>query len=331
MPQHSKQTDWLVAALYKFVTLDEPSSFQQPLLSICTENKVNGTLLLAQEGINGTIAGSDEGIQAVLEWLRSKSEFKELDAKFSRAKKPPFLRMKVRLKKEIVTLGVEGIDPNKDAGTYVSADKWNELISQPDVVLVDTRNDYEVAIGTFKGAQNPNTNSFRDFPTWVDETLDVDPNTKIAMFCTGGIRCEKSTALMKAKGFNNVFHLEGGILKYLENTPKEESLWEGQCFVFDERVSVGHDLIPGDYDLCHACRNPISADEKASEHYQLGVSCPHCYDRTDAKRRKRFADRQLQMDLAKQRNVNHLAANITQARARKHKIREKQQQKTRTE
>lgn len=329
MAQNSPQTEWLVAALYKFVTLDEFSKFQGPLLTVCRKNGVNGTILLANEGINGTIAGSDAGIETVLKWLRDKPQFKDLNAKFSRATKAPFLRMKVRLKKEIVTLGVEGIDPNKDVGTYVPANQWNDLINQPDVVLVDTRNDYEVAIGTFKGAQDPKTNSFREFPTWVDEKLEANPDTKIAMFCTGGIRCEKSTALMKAKGFKNVYHLDGGILKYLENVPQEESLWEGQCFVFDERVSVGHDLVPGDYDLCHACRNPINEEDKTSEHYELGVSCHNCFDRVDEKRRERFAERQHQMELAKQRNESHLAADITKARARKSEIREEHKLKSR--
>ena len=236
---------YLVAALYKFVTLEAFAELREPLQGACRENGVMGTILLAHEGINGTISGPEQGIRAVIDWLRNQSRFSDLDVKYSWSDHPPFYRMKVRLKKEIVTLGVPDVDAANEAGTYVDPQDWNALISQPDVVVVDTRNDYEVAIGTFENAQNPKTESFRDLPDWVDTQLEANPDTKIAMFCTGGIRCEKSTALLKSRGYENVFHLKGGILKYLENIPEENSLWQGECFVFDDRVSLGHGLVPG--------------------------------------------------------------------------------------
>ena len=287
-----------------------------------------GTILLAHEGINGTIAGPDAGIESVLGWLRAKPEFAGLDVKFSLAEEPPFLRMKVRLKKEIVTLGAPEVDATNDAGTYVSPENWNELINDPDVIVVDTRNEYEVAIGTFKGAENPGTTSFRELPKWVDEHLDAARETKIAMFCTGGIRCEKSTALLKSKGYENLFHLQGGILKYLEKIPEEESLWEGECFVFDQRVSVKHGLIPGKYDLCHACRMPIDAHEKARFEYQPGISCHYCYNSADEKQRERYTERQRQIELAKDRDEPHLAIDLKEAKARKRA--EKELQKIRS-
>ena len=319
---------YMVAALYKFVTLADHTALQAPLLDVCQSNSVMGTLLLAHEGINGTIAGSDAGVEAVLGWLQSQKVFADLDVKASRAYSPPFYRMKVRLKKEIVTLGVAGIDAANQAGTHVRPEDWNDLISQPDVLLVDTRNDYEVAIGTFKGAQNPNTTSFRELPQWVEEKLEAQPDTKIAMFCTGGIRCEKSTALLKSRGYDNVFHLKGGILKYLEETAAEESLWEGECFVFDQRVSVKHGLEVGNYDMCHACRMPISALEMQDEKYVKGISCPHCFDAHDEKQRARFAERQKQMDLAKARDEVHIAADVDAAKASKRAVRQAQKERS---
>lgn len=319
---------FLVAALYKFVTLEDFPALQEPLQTVCEENEVMGTLLLAGEGINGTIAGPEIGIKSVITWLNDRPEFLDLDVKYSWADEPPFYRMKVRLKKEIVTLGVKDIDAANDAGFYVEPEDWNDLISQPDVIVVDTRNDYEVAIGTFKNAQNPNTTSFRELPDWVDNELDAKPDTKIAMFCTGGIRCEKSTALMKAKGYDQVYHLKGGILKYLENVPEQDSLWEGDCFVFDQRVSVKHGLEVGDYDMCHACRMPINEQEMADERYVKGVSCPHCHDTQDDRQRQRFQERQKQMELAKQRNETHIAADI--ASAKSHKRAEKKLQRERS-
>lgn len=300
-------TPYLVAALYKFVALPNFEALQAPIRAACDDNEVKGTLLLASEGINGTIAGPEAGIRAVLSYLNGISGFEGLVHKESWAAEPPFPRMKVRLKKEIVTMGVPGIDPNKVVGTYVKPQDWNALISDPDVVVVDTRNDYEVAIGTFKGAVDPKTKSFREFPKWAQDHEDeLRKPKKVAMFCTGGIRCEKSTAYMKEQGYDEVFHLEGGILKYLEEMPEQESLWEGECFVFDDRVSVGHGLTPGPYDMCHACRRPISEEDKLSEHYVHGVSCPYCYDETSAERKARFAERQKQIALAKQRGELHL-------------------------
>ena len=276
MNQDQVETEdrYLVAALYKFVTLGTFGDLQAPLQETCSKHDVMGTILLAHEGINGTISGPEAGIKAVIKWLRSKPEFSDLDVKYSWSDHPPFYRMKVRLKKEIVTLGVEGIDAANQAGTYVDPQDWNELISQPDVIVVDTRNDYEVAIGTFENALNPNTSSFRDLPDWVDTKMEANPDTKIAMFCTGGIRCEKSTALLKSRGYENVFHLKGGILKYLENIPAEDSKWQGECFVFDQRVSVKHGLEVGQYDMCHACRMPIDQNDMADERYVKGISCP---------------------------------------------------------
>ena len=329
MSQESTDYPFKVAALYKFVTLENFSEFQAPLQAVCVENGVMGTVLLASEGINGTIAGSSDGLDNVLAWLRGNPEFADLDVKYSAAKTAPFYRMKVRLKKEIVTLGVNGIDAANEAGVYVEPEDWNELINQPDVVVVDTRNDYEVAIGTFKGAQNPETKSFRELPDWVEQKMDADPNTKIAMFCTGGIRCEKSTALMKSRGYENVFHLKGGILKYLETVPEEQSLWEGECFVFDQRVSVKHGLEVGNYDMCHACRMPISQAEMNDERYAPGVSCPHCFDKTDEKQRARFEERQKQIELAKKRNQNHIAADVDAAKAVKRTEKELQRAKSR--
>ena len=316
---------FLVAALYQFVRLDDYQARREPLLEVCRNNDVMGTLLLAREGINGTIAGPDEGVRAVLSWLRSDPKLAGLEHKESWAEGGnPFYRMKVRLKKEIVTMGVAGIDPNDVVGTYVEPEDWNDLISDPDVVLIDTRNDYEVDIGTFKGAVNPKTVTFREFPQWVREQERLHNKPKIAMFCTGGIRCEKASSFMKQEGFDEVYHLKGGILKYLETVPEAESLWEGECFVFDNRVSVGHGLKPGPYDLCHACRHPISDEDKRSEHYVNGVSCPHCFGKMSAEQKQRFAERQRQVDLAKQRGEGHIAADQEALREAKRRAREEQ-------
>ncbi len=298
----------LVAALYHFVNLDDFEARRARLQELCERNNVMGTILLAREGINGTIAGPETGIREVLDQLRADERLKDLEHKESWADEMPFHRMKVRLKKEIVTMGVEGVDPNKQVGTYVDPEDWNALISDPDVVLVDTRNAYEYAIGTFKGAVDPQTESFREFPDWVKNSGEVPKNKKVAMFCTGGIRCEKATSYLLELGYEDVFHLKGGILKYLENVPKEESLWEGECFVFDQRVSVRHGLEPGDYDMCHACRMPLSQEEKTSPDYVKGVSCPKCIGTLDDEKRQRFASRQHQIELAKARGEQHLGA-----------------------
>ena len=306
-------SDIVVSALYRFVRLENYRELRQPLLDVMLENQVTGTLLLAAEGINGTMAGSETGIAAVLNWLKAIPQLSHLSHKESYCETTPFLRTKVKLKKEIVTLGVEGIDPNEVVGTYVKPNEWNALISDPEVLLVDTRNHYEVQIGTFKNAENPNTETFREFPQYVAENLDSTRHKKVAMYCTGGIRCEKSTAFLKQQGFEEVYHLEGGILKYLEEVPEQESLWEGECFVFDNRVSVNHQLEKGEYDQCHACRMPITEQDKLSEHYQQGVSCSYCIDQYSDKQRKRFSDREKQMQLAKQRGEQHIGGSVSES------------------
>jgi UPF0176 protein len=318
--------------MYKFATLDNFEELRQPLLDEMLRLDVKGTLLLAAEGINGTVAGSREGIDALLDYLRRDERLKDIDHKESYDDDMPFYRTKVKLKKEIVTLGIEGIDPKRVVGTYVKPADWNALISDPDVVLVDTRNDYEVEIGTFKGALDPRTKTFREFPQYVRDNLDPAKNKKVAMFCTGGIRCEKSTAYLKEQGFEEVYHLEGGILKYLEEVPQEESLWEGECFVFDNRVTVNHQLEKGDYDQCHACRRPITEADKEHEHYVAGVSCHHCHDEYDEAQRERFRQRELQMQLAKQRGEDHLGNDLASVieKRRQEKLALKEQQRKRS-
>ncbi len=303
----------VVCALYKFVALPDYQRLRQPLFDVMDNNQVRGTLLLAREGINGTIAGSRLAVDKVLAWLRSDPRLTEIDCKESFTEIPPFNRTKVKLKKEIVTMGVEGIDPQRVSGTYVNPNDWNALISDPDVLLIDTRNDYEYQVGTFLNAINPNTESFRDFPQYVREHLDPNKHQKIAMFCTGGIRCEKSTAYLKEQGFKEVYHLKGGILKYLEQVPKAETLWQGDCFVFDERVTVNHHLEKGAYDQCHACRMPITEADKASPMYEKGVSCPHCFDLKSPEQKLRFAEREKQIALAKLRGEQHIGSDAAKA------------------
>ncbi len=300
-----------VAALYRFVSFDAPEALQPMISEQCTQTGIKGTILLAREGINGTVAGEPEAIDALVTFLRTIPGCEELDVKYSHAREMPFYRMKVRLKKEIVTLGVDGIDPKREVGTYVQPEDWNALISDPDTVLIDTRNDYEVAIGTFEGAVDPRTKSFSEFPEWFRAHRDAlaAGKTKFAMFCTGGIRCEKSTAFLKAEGIEQVYHLEGGILRYLENIPEADSKWQGECFVFDERVSVKHGLELGEMELCHACRRPISQEDKASEHFIEGVSCPACFEERTDDDRARFAERQRQIALARKRGKQHIGAN----------------------
>lgn len=303
----------VVCALYKFVTLNNYVELKEPLLACLTHNDVRGTLLLAQEGINGTVAGSRAGIDAMLAWLAQQPGLDNIVSKESYDEAMPFYRTKVKLKKEIVTMGIEGINPKEVVGTYVKPKDWNALISDPDVVLVDTRNDYEVQIGTFKNAVNPKTDTFREFPDYVEKNMDPKKQKKVAMFCTGGIRCEKSTAYMKEQGFEEVYHLEGGILKYLEDVPKDDTLWEGDCFVFDNRVSVNHDLEKGEYDQCHACRMPITALEQQDERFQQGVSCHHCFDKYTDEQRQRFIERERQVLLAKSRGEEHIGADVSNA------------------
>jgi UPF0176 protein len=296
-----------VAALYQFAPFDDPAALQDGLLSHCNAGGVKGTILLAREGINGTIAGTESAIAAVIGHIRTLPQCGALDVKYSTAKEMPFYRMKVRIKKEIVTLGLPNIDPARDAGRYVEPADWNAVISDPDTIVIDTRNGFEVGVGSFKGAVDPGTQSFSQFPAWFRKyrkTLSAKP--KVAMFCTGGIRCEKSTAFLRAEGIEDVVHLKGGILKYLETVPEEESLWEGECFVFDERVSVGHGLSLGSLELCRGCRAPLSEVEKTAGDYIEGIQCPACAaTRTDVQR-ARYAERQRQVELAEKRGVAHI-------------------------
>jgi UPF0176 protein len=291
----------LVAAFYKFVQLNDLASLQDQIESCCRENNVFGIVLLAHEGINSTIAGPREGVVNVLERIRQDSRFADLEWKESFAHKQPFRKLRVRLKKEIVTLGVPGVDPTELVGTYVKPADWNALISEPDVFVIDTRNNYETEIGTFKGAVDPGLDSFSQLPSWLEKKIDAGEQPRVAMFCTGGIRCEKSTAFLKQAGVKEVYHLQGGILKYLEEVPEDESLWEGECFVFDQRVAVGHGLELADYELCRACRFPLSPLDKQSEYFQEGISCSRCYDQTSIEQKAGFAERQKQFELAKSR------------------------------
>src|SRR5690554_1003166 len=297
---------FVVAALYKFVALPDYQDIAPKLKDHFDSLGLKGTLLLAEEGINGTVAGTREAIDGLLDYLKGDERFVNISHKESFYEGMPFYRMNVKLKKEIVTMGVNGIDPQKIVGTYVKPQDWNALISDPEVVVVDTRNHYEYSIGTFERAIDPKTETFREFPEYVANHLNPAKHKKVAMFCTGGIRCEKSTAYLKEQGFDEVYHLEGGILKYLEEVPEQESLWQGECFVFDERVAVNHRLEKGQHDLCHACRLPISAEDKASELYQEGVSCPHCHDKLTPEQRARFQERERQIKLARQRGEEHI-------------------------
>ncbi|MDG1473683.1 MAG: rhodanese-related sulfurtransferase [Porticoccaceae bacterium] len=317
---------YLTCALYKFVTLADFEQLQEPLQNIMSDNSVFGTLLLAREGINGTISGRPVDVEMVLNWLQKHPLLANIDQKHSYHHEIPFYRSKVKLKKEIVTMGIQGIDPKQVVGTYVKPKDWNNLISDPDVVVVDTRNDYEVEIGSFKDAIDPQTKTFREFPEWAGKNLDRDKHKKIAMFCTGGIRCEKSTAYMKEQGFEEVYHLEGGILKYLEEVPQDQSLWEGECFVFDNRVAVDHDLNKGSYDQCHACRMPITEQEKQSMFYQQGLSCHHCHGTVEEHRKERFSERQKQVDLAKERGEQHIGNAALEATERRRAAKKKLKQ-----
>ena len=307
-------TDYLTAAFYKFVDLPDFAELKVPLLACCEANQVKGIILLASEGINSTIAGPAAGVQAVLAFLRCDPRLADLQHKEAWSSKAPFYRMKVRLKREIVTLGVPGISPTRMAGDYVKPEDWNALISDPEVVVVDTRNDYEVGIGTFAGAINPDIQSFSMLPDWVLQAPALQATAgkkpKVAMFCTGGIRCEKSTALLKAQGYDEVYHLEGGILKYLETVPEAQSLWQGQCFVFDERVSVGHGLVPGHHGLCRACRQPLDDADLASVLFEAGVSCPKCHATTLETQKNSARERQRQWVLAKERQQTHIGARL---------------------
>jgi UPF0176 protein len=300
-----------IAAFYKFTHLDDHASLREPLLAVCRENDVKGTILLASEGINGTIAGPNEGVTAVLTHMRSDPRLADLAAKHSTADSDPFLRLKVRLKAEIVSLGVGEIDAVEETGIRVDPQDWNELIARPDVVVIDTRNDYEFAIGSFAGATNPQTRSFTQFPEWVGSNPELASRPKIAMFCTGGIRCEKASAYLKDQGFEEVYQLDGGILRYLETTPEAESVWEGECYVFDRRVSVGHALVPGDNEICPNCNAVLSAEDRTMEEYAVGVTCNGCVDSITDDSRARFRERQHQIELATERGDQHLGSQLT--------------------
>lgn len=320
---------YVVAAMYRFVRLDDFEALRAPLHRVMLDNQVKGTLLLAREGVNGTIAGSRQGVDAVMAWLRSDTRLAPIEVKESCTDDNPFYRTKVKLKNEIVTMGVDDIDPCHIVGTYVRPQDWNALISDPEVLVIDTRNHYEYQIGSFERALNPDTESFREFPEFVERNLDPSRHKKVAMFCTGGIRCEKSTAFLKQQGFAEVYHLQGGILKYLEEVPEQESLWRGECFVFDNRVTVNHQLEQGSYDQCHACRMPITEEEKQSVSFQPGVSCPHCHDRHSQEQLQRYAERERQMQLARERGENHIGEpmSVIIRRRRQEKLAAKQLQR----
>ncbi|MEI8593068.1 oxygen-dependent tRNA uridine(34) hydroxylase TrhO [Photobacterium sp. Hal280] len=325
-------SQYVVCALYKFVALEDFEALREPLQNLMEENQVRGTLLLAKEGINGTVAGKRENIDALLAWFKTDSRLTDIVYKESFDDHQPFNRSKVKLKKEIVTMGVEGIDPRHVVGTYVKPKDWNQLIADPEVFVVDTRNDYEIEVGTFKRAVNPKTETFREFPEYVKENLDPSKHKKVAMFCTGGIRCEKSTAYLKEQGFDEVYHLEGGILKYLEEVPAEESLWEGECYVFDGRVTVNHQLEKGSYDMCNACRLPITEQDMQSVQFEKGVSCPKCCDKHSDEQKARFREREKQVQLAAQRGEQHVggdAKSIIEARRQEKLTRKKQQREQR--
>ena len=319
----------VIATLYRFVRLENFAELREPLLQVMLDKEVRGTLLLAAEGINGTVAGSRDSIDFLLDYLQRDARLRDLDCKESYDDEMPFYRSRVKLKREIVTMGIEDIDP-ASRGTYVSPANWNELISDPAVTLIDTRNEYESAIGSFDNAIHANTRSFRDFPRFAARNLDPQKHRKVAMFCTGGIRCEKSTAYLRQQGFEEVYHLQGGILKYLEEVPEAESRWQGECFVFDNRVSVNHALEKGSYDQCHACRLPITPADKTSDKYQAGVSCPACYDSRSNHERSRFREREKQVRLARARGEDHIGADAARQadQRRKAKLAAKQAQRS---
>lgn len=306
----SPHGSYRIAALYRFAVVPDCEAVRARLQALCEAGEVRGTLLVAREGLNGTIAGPQAGVDAVVADIRAMPGFDALEVKYAWADAPPFLRLKVRIKPEIVTMGQPDLDPATNAGAYVSPADWNALIADPETLVIDTRNAYEGRIGAFEGAVQPDTASFRDFPDWFrtegQALLEARQVKRVAMYCTGGIRCEKSTAFLKAEGVEAVYHLQGGILNYLETVDEVDSLWRGECFVFDERVSVGHGLKPGVHSLCRACRMPIDAAGRASPHYVEGVSCEHCWSARDAEQRARYAERQRQVEIARRRGQDHI-------------------------
>ena len=305
-----------VLSFYKFVDLGELSEIKDSLLLLCEKNGINGTFILASEGINATVAGPPEAIDRLIAYLEGDPRFSGTRYKLSYNERSPFHRLKVKFKKELVPMGVGGIKPQRLSGQRVSPEQWNELISRPEVLLIDTRNDYENRVGTFRGAVNPETDHFREFPDYVEENLDPGKHAEIAMFCTGGIRCEKATSYLLEKGFKRVYQLEGGVLSYLEQVSREQSLWEGECFVFDDRTSVGHDLERGTWSTCRNCREPVSAEERRSEGFREGISCSRCRAELTPERISSLEERQKQMRLAREKNQKHLGAVIRRGNAR---------------
>ena len=300
---------YIISTFYKFLVLENYKELKIKFDKSLSKTNIKGTILLANEGINGTIAGSESDLKKFFLYMDKFSQFKDINPKFSSSNKNPFLRMKVRLKKEIVTIGIPDVSPSNLVGKYLNVEEWNEFLNESDSMIIDTRNDYEVSIGTFKNSINPKIKSFRNFPNWVQKNLidkKVSKKSKIGMFCTGGIRCEKSTSYLKQLGFENVFHLDGGILKYLENVKSDENEWKGECFVFDYRVSLNDSLEKGEYDMCYACRMPLSKENKKNKHYLKGQSCEYCYDQTTIKQKKRFNEREKQIKLSKVKNLKHL-------------------------
>ena len=305
-----KKNFFKVAAFYKFTPLYNLSELQETFMQFLTHHKIKGTILLAHEGVNGTLAGSSESINKFKDFLKIRDLLSIKDFNTSSCEDEPFSRLKVKLKNEIVSIGNVLANPQKIVGEYVQPEDWNDLITEDDVLVLDTRNTYEYSIGTFKDSIQPSTTNFREFPQWVEEleNSQTDKNKKIAMFCTGGIRCEKASSLMKAKGFNNIFHLQGGILNYIKKIDEEHSLWEGECFVFDDRVALNQNLEVGSYDMCHGCRMPITEEDKVSPKYNRGISCPNCFDSKTPGQQKRYADRLKQIDLAKKRGERHIGS-----------------------
>lgn len=300
---------YIISTFYKFLVLENYKELKIKFDKSLSKTNIKGTILLANEGVNGTIAGSESDLKKFFLYMDKFSQFKDITPKFSSSNKNPFLRMKVRLKKEIVTIGIPEVSPSNLVGKYLNVEEWNEFLNESDSMIIDTRNDYEVSIGTFKNSINPKIKSFRNFPNWVQKNLidkKVSKKSKIGMFCTGGIRCEKSTSYLKKLGFENVFHLDGGILKYLENVKSDENEWKGECFVFDYRVSLNDSLEKGEYDMCYACRMPLSKENKKNKHYLKGQSCEYCYDQTTIKQKKRFNEREKQIKLSKVKNLKHL-------------------------
>ena len=300
---------YIISTFYKFLVLENYKELKIKFDKSLSKTNIKGTILLANEGVNGTIAGSESDLKKFFLYMDKFSQFKDITPKFSSSNKNPFLRMKVRLKKEIVTIGIPEVSPSNLVGKYLNVEEWNEFLNDSNSMIIDTRNNYEVSIGTFKNSINPKIKSFRDFPKWVQKNLidkKVSKKSKIGMFCTGGIRCEKSTSYLKQLGFENVFHLDGGILKYLENVKSDENEWKGECFVFDYRVSLNDSLEKGEYDMCYACRMPLSKENKKNKHYLKGQSCEYCYDQTTIKQKKRFNEREKQIKLSKVKNLKHL-------------------------